>query len=91
MSQSTDRSVLVAELLAGEDPTSSKYPDAKARIERLVDAHAAEVREQVATEIDTAVEQNLAEYPDEPAMSARRLGLAAAARIARDPAAGGAR
>ncbi|MFB7671653.1 hypothetical protein ACFC26_09570 [Kitasatospora purpeofusca] len=45
-----------------------------------------EVREQVAQEIDAAVARNLAEYPDIPAMGARRLGLAAAARIARDGA-----
>jgi len=41
------------------------------------------IREQVAQEIEAAMARNLAEYPDIPAMSARRLGLHHAARIAR--------
>lgn len=49
----------------------------------LLDAYRAQVREELAAEIDAAAERNLAEHPDEFAMSARRLGLRAAARIAR--------
>jgi hypothetical protein len=64
---------------------SFKLPEEAAK---LLDAYAAEVREQVAAEIDAAVERNLAEHPDEPAMFARRLGLQQAARHARDAAGG---
>jgi hypothetical protein len=45
-----------------------------------IEAH---IREQVAQEIEAAMARNLAEYPDIPAMRARRLGLHHAARIAR--------
>ncbi|MFF9643663.1 hypothetical protein [Kitasatospora aureofaciens] len=64
---------------------SFKLPEQAAE---LLDAYRAEVREELAAEIDAAIKQNLAEHPNEPAMSARRLGLAAAARIARDAARG---
>ncbi|MFB7910247.1 hypothetical protein ACFC1T_27815, partial [Kitasatospora sp. NPDC056076] len=75
MTTQTARDALLAELITGEDPASPEYADAKARVERLLDDHATEVREQVAAEIDAAVQRNLAEHPDEPAMFARRLGL----------------
>ncbi|MEV7599889.1 hypothetical protein AB0O91_21145 [Kitasatospora sp. NPDC089797] len=35
------RTALLAELLAGEDPASPEYADARRRIERLVDAYRA--------------------------------------------------
>ncbi|MFF0389649.1 hypothetical protein ACFYS8_13300 [Kitasatospora sp. NPDC004615] len=50
---------------------------------RLLDNYRDQVREEVAAEIDAAAERTLTEYPDAPAMSARVLGLRAAARIAR--------
>jgi hypothetical protein len=59
---------------------SFKLPEQAAA---LLDAYAAEVREQVAAEIDAAYMRNRKEHPEEPAMFARRLGLSQAARIAR--------
>ncbi|OKJ06809.1 hypothetical protein [Kitasatospora sp. CB01950] len=49
----------------------------------IIGQHRAQVREEVAAEIDAAADRTVAEYPDEPAMSVRVLGLRAAARIAR--------
>jgi hypothetical protein len=50
-----------------------------------IEAHA---REQVAQEIDAAVDRSQAEHPDIEGMKARRLGLRQAARIARSPGPG---
>ncbi|MGA5819710.1 hypothetical protein ACPC54_17850 [Kitasatospora sp. NPDC094028] len=86
----TARNALLAELL-GDDHHAGHHTDARARLEGLIDDALAEEREHVATEIDAAIEHNLAEYPHISAMRGRRLGLAAAARIVRDRTAGGAR
>jgi hypothetical protein len=67
---------------------SFKLPEQAAE---LLDAYRAEIREQVAAEIDAACDRNREEHPGIPAMRARRLGLQQAARIARNEAAGGAR
>jgi hypothetical protein len=45
-----------------------------------IEAH---TREQIAQDIEAAIERNHAEYPHIEAMGARRLGLRQAARIAR--------
>lgn len=70
-------------LALATDKNAWPYPE---QIARLLDAYRAEVREEVAQEIDAAGLRNRSEYPGIDAMVVRRLGLAQAARIARDGA-----
>lgn len=54
-----------------------------ATAQQLLTEHRQHIRGQLAQEIEAAIQRNLAEYPDIPAMGARRLGLNHAVRIAR--------
>ena len=54
------------------------------RVERLYGEVRAEVLREAADEISRAVGRNLAEYPSEPAMATRRLGMRAAQRLLED-------
>jgi hypothetical protein len=61
----TARDTLLAELLDGENPNAPEYADARARIERMIDDHRAQVLTEAASELDRIagqVEAAVAEY-----------------------------